>query len=104
MLNQGGFANWLDWLIEAGNLPNLILSKDEAILNDLFAQGRSDLLCRPVLRTTWNCKEALGEDVVGVSPLPAGPNNSAGPFLITEPIFFSMDSSPAQTDRAMLPG
>ena len=101
VLNQGGFANWLDWLIEAGNVPNVILSKDEAILNELFAQGEvsyyvgqsSELL---------ELQEILGAEVVGVSPLPAGPNNSAGPFLSTEPIFFSMDSSPAQTERAML--
>ncbi|UCC50562.1 MAG: extracellular solute-binding protein, partial [Anaerolineaceae bacterium] len=101
VLNQGGFANWLDWLIEAGNVPNIILSKDEAILNDLFAQGEvayyvgqsSELL---------GLQDILGAEVVGVSPLPVGPNNSAGPFLTTEPIFFSMDSSPAQTERAML--
>ncbi len=101
VLNQGGFANWLDWLIEAGNAPNIIISKDELILNDLFAQGEvtyyvgqsSELL---------GLQELLGEEVVGVSPLPSGPNDSAGPFLTTEPFFFSRDSSPAQMERAML--
>ncbi len=101
VLNQGGFANWLAWLIEAANIPNIIISKDEQLLNDLFAQGEvsyyvgqsSELLA---------LQESLGKETVGVSPLPSGPNSAAGPFLTSEPIFLSNDSSPAQTERAML--
>ena len=101
VLNQGGFANWLSWLIEASNAPNIILGSDEATLKSLFTEGEvayyvgksSDLLL---------FQEALGEKVVGVSPLPAGPNDLAGPFLTTEPFFFGTDSSPAQAQRSML--
>jgi len=101
VLNQGGFANWLSWLIEASNAPNIILGRDEATLKSLFTEGEvayyvgesSDLL---------EFQEALGEKVVGVSPLPAGPNDLAGPFLTTEPFFFGTDSSPAQALRSML--
>ncbi len=101
VLNQGGFANWLTWLMQAGNAPNIILSRDEDTLKTLFTEGEvayyvgnsSDLL---------DFQEALGEKVVGVSPLPAGPNNLAGPLLTTEPFFFGTDSSPSQTLRSRL--
>ena len=101
VLNQGGFSNWLSWLIQASNAPNIILGRDEATLKSLFTEGEvayyvgesSDLL---------EFQEALGEKVVGVSPLPAGPNDLAGPFLTTEPFFFGTDSSPAQAQRSML--
>ncbi len=101
VLDQGGFANWLSWLNEASNVPNIILDRDEEALKSLFTAGEvtyyvgnsSDLL---------GFQEALGENVVGVSPLPAGPNDLAGPFLTTEPFFFGTDSSPAQAQRAML--
>ncbi|MDX1416185.1 MAG: extracellular solute-binding protein, partial [Candidatus Promineifilaceae bacterium] len=101
VLNQGGFANWLDWLIEAGNVPNIILSKDEEALSQLFTGGE---VAYYVGRSSElpQLQESLGVEAVGVAPLPSGPNNTAGPLLTTEPIFFSMDSSDAQTERAML--
>ena len=47
-------------------------------------------------------QEVLGEDVVGVAPLPAGPVNPSGPLLQSETLMFNAASSPAQTELALL--
>ncbi len=101
VLDEGGFANWLGWLKAAQHNPNIILNNNLDTLLNLFLEGKvaywvgdSSLLL--LLRRT------LGEDVVGVAPLPAGPNNNpAGPFLVTGALLFNAASSPAQTERAL---
>ena len=100
VLNQGGLANWLSWLLEAQNVPNIILSSDADVLDELFAKGEAAYYVAnssELLRL----QELLGEDVIGVAPLPAGPNYAAGPFLESEPIFFSTASSPRQALHAL---
>lgn len=100
VLNQGGLANWLGWLIEAQNVPNIILSNDEEILDTLFADGEAAYYIAPSTELL-RLQEILGKEGVGVAPLPAGPHSAAGPFLETEPIFFSTASSPRQFAHAL---
>jgi maltose-binding protein MalE len=101
VLNRGGFANWLSWLKNAQTEPNIILNNNEEVLFNLFQTGEVayyiGLSSRlPVLQGT------LGKDVVGVAPLPAGPNsNPAGPFMITQAFMFNSASSPAQLQRTL---
>jgi ABC-type glycerol-3-phosphate transport system substrate-binding protein len=101
VLDQGGFANWLGWLKAAQHNPNIILNNNPETLLNLFLAGKvaywvGDSSLLMLLRRT------LGEDVVGVASLPAGPNNNpAGPFLYTAATMFNAASSPAQTERAL---
>lgn len=101
VLNQGGFTNWLDWLVEAQNAPNIILSSDNEMLETLFRQGQ---VAYYVGRSTklHDFQETFGEEHIGVAPLPSGPTDLAGPFLEAEPLLLSSASSPVQTKRALL--
>ena len=72
VLYEGGMANWLAWLKSAQDAPGMFLNRDKTLMRQLFMDGRvayyvgsPDEL--PVLQ------EALGEDNVRVSTLPAGP-------------------------------
>ncbi|MCB8988915.1 MAG: extracellular solute-binding protein, partial [Ardenticatenaceae bacterium] len=101
ILDQGGFANWLNWLRNAQDAPGMILSRDEASLRDLFFTGKAayytgspdDLV---------DAKAALGIDNVAVSVLPAGPIGPSGPLLDVEAIYFNHASAPTQTETAVL--
>lgn len=101
VLNQGGFTNWLDWLVEAQNAPNIIMSSDGETLEQLFRDGE---VAYYVGRSTklHDFQETFGEDNIGVAPLPSGPTDLAGPFLEAEPLLLSNASSPVQTKRALL--
>ena len=101
VLNQGGFTNWLEWLVEAQNMPNLILSKDDEVLYSLFAEGDITFYIGQSAKLL-ELQEILGKENVGVAALPAGPTDEAGPFLESEPLFLSTASSKEQSDRAML--
>lgn len=101
VLNQGGFANWLDWLLDAQNVPNVVLSNDPAELRSLFEEGTLAYYVGPSSELL-RLQDALGADALGVATLPAGPNDSAGPFLTVEPFFLSTASSQAQAERAVL--
>jgi len=101
VLDEGGFANWLGWLKNAQSDPNIILNDNSDALLDIFVKGEAayyagnSILLPPL-------QAILGEDVVGVARLPAGPqNNPAGPFLTTEALMLNTASSPAQKERAL---
>ena len=101
VLDQGGFANWLGWLKNAQNEPNIILSNNEDALLDLFKGGELTYYVGFSARLP-GLEAALGEGVIGVAPLPAGPNGSpAGPLLITNALMFNAASSPAQLERTL---
>ncbi len=100
ILDQGGFANWLNWLKSAQDVPAFILSNDQNALRLLFAEGRLGYLvdssqARETLQTTMEA------DAFGVLPLPAGPTGTPGPFLRVETLFFSRASSKQQIDLAL---
>lgn len=100
ILDQGGFANWLNWLKSAQNSPGIVLGTNQDSLRALFEQGDLAYL----VDGSWNLsqiRESLGQDQVGVVPLPAGPTGSSGPFLGVEALMFSSASSAQQTDLAL---
>ncbi|MCA9991989.1 MAG: extracellular solute-binding protein [Anaerolineales bacterium] len=99
VLYEGGMANWLAWLKSAQDAPGMFLNRDKTLMRQLFMDGRvayyvgsPDEL--PVLQ------EALGEDNVRVSTLPAGPQGPAGPLLLTHGLFFNHASSAEQVALA----
>ena len=99
ILDQGGFANWLVWLKNAQNMPNITLGNhDDALMQ--FVDGHAAYyVCNSAeIRTL---QQTLGAELVGVAPLPAGPNNPAGPLLNAEALLFSKASDAKQTNIAM---
>lgn len=100
LLNQGGFASWLTWLKRLQESPYAILDTDRETLSHLFKAGQMAYYVGESEELN-DLQAALGEDVVGVAPLPAGPNGQAGPLLRTEALMFNAHSSPAQAKTAL---
>lgn len=98
-LDRGGFANWLNWLKKAQNVPNILLSNDDRLLYNFFTQKRVAYYTASSERLL-DLQEKMGEDAIGVAPLPAGPNNPSGPILEVEAMCLNAASSPSQTELA----
>ena len=102
VLHHGGFAHWLDWLIDVhNNEPNVILGNDVALLRSLFTTGEVSYYVGSSTELL-GLQEEMGKEAVGVALLPDGPNDVAGPLLEVEPIFYSAIASVAQHKRALL--
>ena len=100
-----GLVGWLNWLKRAQDNPNVILSQDEAALEQLFAAGQAtyyvgsaDLLAgfKATLEET-----AVAGSVVGVAPLPSGAN-SGQPLLDVDALYFNAASSSRQYALALV--
>jgi ABC-type glycerol-3-phosphate transport system substrate-binding protein len=100
ILDQGGFANWLAWLSEARNTPGMILDTNRIALRNRFLDGDADFYIGYATEYAA-ITEALGQDSVGVAPLPSGPIGNAAPFLDVNALFFSSASSPNQRRLAL---
>ncbi len=100
ILNQGGFANWLNWLKQANENPNIILNRNLDELNLLFTTGRATYYVGstqeyPALQA------ALGPENVGVIRLPGRQNKPAGPFLQAEALMFNQATTPNSADLSL---
>ncbi len=98
LLDNGGWAAWVNWLKQAQNEPNFILSDDRHSLREAFAAGEvgyhvCDSFDIPKM------KESLGVENLGVTLLPTRAGQPSGPPILTNTLMFSRVSSAA--DRAM---
>ncbi|MCP4400036.1 MAG: extracellular solute-binding protein, partial [bacterium] len=99
-LNQGGFTNWLNWLKSARNVPSMLLSNDSEMLQGAFIQGKTAYYTGSS-RELPALQKALGENILRVTPLPAGPNDLSGPILEVEALLFNKASSQKQAEAAL---
>ncbi|MDM8521261.1 extracellular solute-binding protein [Anaerolineales bacterium HSG6] len=80
ILDQGGLAEWFEELKGAKNIPTFILQDDEEILHETFVKGEATYyVCRS--NTIPEIMDDLGEDTLGVMPLPKYQGRSAAPIL-----------------------
>ena len=100
ILDQGGFANWLAWLTDARDLPGVVLDSNRQALQQRFIEGEVAYYVGSS-QELIDLQEAMGENVVGVTALPAGPLGPAGPFMNTRALFFSAVSSANQRRLAL---
>lgn len=100
VLNQGGFANWLGWLKQAQDNPQIILNRNLDELNLLFTTGEVTYYVGSTQELPA-LQAALGDEVVGVVRLPGRPNKPAGPFLQAEAMMFNRVSTPHSTQLAI---
>lgn len=82
-LVETGFVEWLAWLQQAQETPGVFLSRDDVILQALFASEAVTYYAGPARRLAAMQAE-LGVDAVRVAVLPAGPGGLATPRLSTE--------------------
>lgn len=100
VLDQGGFAEWLDWLAENKTNPGMIIDADYDKLYALFKAGKAAYYTdrEGVLTDLQN---ALGKENVGVTTLPAGPEGASAPFLSVEALLFNNMVSENQLRTAL---
>ena len=90
-----GLPNWLRWLQRAQAEPNMVLSDDQEELYALFASGRASYYIGESIQLP-DLRQRLGEETVGVAPLPDGSPTEATtgevgtdtevPFTIHQPL------------------
>ncbi|MDJ0573586.1 MAG: extracellular solute-binding protein [Xenococcaceae cyanobacterium MO_234.B1] len=94
------WAAWLEWLQQAKNHPDLILSSDQSTLHQTFATGKlAYYVCKS--EEISDLKATLGEDKLGVTTLPGATNRPAGPLLFTRAVVFNQASSSATSQLAL---
>ncbi len=99
LLDQGGFENWLGWLKNAQNIPNITLGNQEETHNQFVEGHATYYICNSTEIATL--QQALGSESLGVAMLPAGLLGPAGPLLSIEAFMFSQASDPPQTNIAI---
>ena len=100
ILDRGGFANWLAWLKTARDLPGILLDSDITVLQESFLEGDAAYYIGSS-QDLQTFEAGLGEDALGVVPLPSGPIGPAGPLLGVEGLLFSSASSEGQAELAL---
>jgi len=100
ILDRGGFVNWLAWLVEARDRPGIILDTDRAALRNRFVNGRASYYIGDSNELSL-ITEKMGEDAVGVAPLPGGPLGPAGPFLGVRAFLVSAVASDSARELAV---
>ena len=100
VLDRGGFANWLVWLTTAQEGPNFLIDRDRETLRTLFGDRELAYL----VDGSWAAQELqnlVGEDQLGVAPLPSGPIGPASPLLEVNAFMLSAASSQRQSELAL---
>lgn len=111
-LDLTGFEQWLTWLKEAQEDPNVVMSQDEPSLIRLFSRGevayfvgsyevRKTLLDMETAAQNEEENAPPVEFELGIAPLPRGPERSSMPALEAELIFFNSASSQRQRRLAL---
>ncbi|MGK7932679.1 MAG: extracellular solute-binding protein [Microcystaceae cyanobacterium] len=98
-LQRGGWPQWMEWLKNAQNEPNFILSQDKEALYQAFLQNRLAYL---TCSSDWipYAARILGNDTLGVAVLPHK-TNPATPPLKTWMFIFNKASSFNQMNLAL---
>ncbi|MGK7896385.1 MAG: extracellular solute-binding protein [Xenococcus sp. (in: cyanobacteria)] len=100
-LTEGrGWVSWMEWLIEAQNEPNFILSKNKEALQNSFIEGQlAYLTCSS--RLIPYLIGSMGKNKLGVALLPVEANRAATPLLEVGVLYFNRDSTIKQTQLAI---
>ncbi|MDX1613386.1 MAG: extracellular solute-binding protein [Candidatus Promineifilaceae bacterium] len=97
---SSGLEAWLAWLTMAQARPGLVLDRDQAALQTLFAQGEvATFIGRP--EALGRFTQTLGQATVDVGALPEGPEGVAAPILVSEGLLFNRASSDSQAAIAL---
>ena len=95
-----GWGQWMEWLKNARDEPNFILSRDAIALQEAFVEGKlAYLTCKPA----WidDFREVLGSERVGAMLLPGETNQPATPRLESGILIFNRASNSNQHRLAL---
>lgn len=99
LLDQGGLAEWLAWLVESRDNYGIQLSDDGDDLLRRFANGESAYYVGGAEMFT-TLQETLGDNL-GVALLPSGPAGTAQPLVRVDGFVLRRDASQAQQELAL---
>lgn len=104
---QGGFAlqvvplaAWLDWLRQAQETPGVIVENEDQKLLALFETGRVAYYVGGP-EALGQLVSSLGDGIVGVAPLPDGPQGAAAPLLRVQGMMINQQSTDLQRQQAL---
>ncbi len=100
ILDQGGLAEWFEKLKEIKNIPFFTLHNNMEILEQAFVQGEATYYTC-VSQTIPALQEDLGEDMLGVTPLPGYPGRPAAPLMGVNALLFNRLSSSTNKELAL---
>ncbi len=103
MLQADGLVEWLTWLQEAQENPNVILSRDREVLARLFLDGKVTYYIGSFadLRRFRESEVEGEESDIAVALLPSGPFSLARPLLQGDLLYFNAASSSDQRQLAL---
>ena len=90
-----GWGQWMTWLKEAQNEPNVFFSSSASALQEAFVEGKLAYLTCATGSIAY-LKEALGPDRLSVTLLPGDIEQPASPDLSTANLVFSRASNENQ--------
>ena len=94
------WGQWMEWLKNARDEPNFIVSSDAIALQQAFVEGKlAYLTCKPA----WidDFREVLGSERVGAMLLPGEANQPATPLLESGILIFNRASNSNQYRLAL---
>lgn len=98
--DSDGWAKWMEWLKQAQNEPNMILTDNAIALRQAFTEGKlAYVVCDSQMIAQFF--EIFGRDGLGVAVLPGDGDQSAGPFIYARVMLFNRVSSPNQKELAL---
>lgn len=99
-INSDHWAKWMEWLKQAQDEPNMILSDNTIALKQAFTEGKlAYVICDSPMITQY--LDTFGRDGLGVAVLPGNGDQSAGPFIYARVMLFNRASSPSQKELAL---
>lgn len=98
VLDQGGMAEWLAWLVESRDAYGIHLTTDGDALREAFLAGETAYYIGGPGELE-DLQAALGADNVGVALLPAGPEGNSRPLINATGFLFR--ATAAETTAAL---
>ncbi|MCP4397145.1 MAG: extracellular solute-binding protein, partial [bacterium] len=100
-LEQDGFTRWLHWLKTAQDRGEVLTSPDDETLIQYFLEGKAAYLIARAGRLP-QLRQAMKEEILGVSLLPIGPeDDEGGSFLFFETFAFPAAVPEERSRRAL---
>lgn len=100
ILDQGAWNKWMEFLVSIKNEPNVVFIPNSLAANQAFNQGKLAYV------TCWSLAipeiiTALGQENLGIAPLPGLPGHPSSPALIGFSFILNPASNNAQRDLAL---
>jgi ABC-type glycerol-3-phosphate transport system substrate-binding protein len=100
ILDQGPWSQWIEFLVEIKNKPNVVFIPTSLATNQAFSEGKLAYI------TCWSLAipeliTAIGQENLGIAPLPGFPGHPSSPTLTGFSFVFNPVSNAKQQNLAL---